>query len=151
MNKICVRCNKEKPYKDFYINKNNKDGLTGYCRLCYREYRQSRRDIINEIKRKEYHRNKNTYKNFLLKSKFGITLIQYESLVKKQNNKCAICGKEETKKQNGKIKYLAVDHNHTTNKIRALLCSNCNLGLGNFFEDKTLLKLAIKYLEKYEP
>ena len=44
---------------------------------------------------------------------------------------------------------LTVDHNHVTGQIRGLLCTNCNLGIGNFKDKTELLKNAIKYLEKY--
>lgn len=46
----------------------------------------------------------------------------YESLKKKQNNSCGICGRTQER--------LAVDHCHSTAKIRGLLCTNCNLKLG---------------------
>lgn len=72
--------------------------------------------------------------------KYGITLEQYEQLEKKQKGVCAICG---NKNQNKK---LDVDHCHKTGKVRGLLCSNCNNGLGKFKDDKTLLNKAIKYL-----
>lgn len=45
-------------------------------------------------------------------------------------------------------RYLSVDHNHKSNKIRGLLCLNCNAGLGNFRDNITLLKKAISYLEE---
>lgn len=70
--------------------------------------------------------------------KFGITLEEYNLKLKKQNNKCMICGK--TTEDNGKA--LAVDHN--TEEIRDLLCNNCNVLIGFLKED---LKLSIKLTE----
>ena len=45
---------------------------------------------------------------------------------------------------------LHVDHNHATKKVRGLLCVNCNIIIGNSFEDKNILANAIEYLNKYE-
>ena len=58
----------------------------------------------------------------------------------KQNNKCAIC--------DNTFEILAVDHCHTTNKVRGLLCTNCNNGLGRFKDNIQFLKNAIKYLKQ---
>jgi hypothetical protein len=41
-----------------------------------------------------------------------------------------------------------VDHDHETNKIRGLLCSRCNTGLGLFFDNISNLENAILYLKK---
>lgn len=54
---------------------------------------------------------------------------------------CVICGQEQTRQQ------LAIDHDHETKAVRGALCSNCNLGLGHFKDDPTLLRLAALYLE----
>lgn len=54
---------------------------------------------------------------------------------------CAICGGPWTKR--GPY----IDHNHETNKVRALLCANCNTGLGMFKEDPRILKEALRYIE----
>ena len=72
--------------------------------------------------------------------KYGITLEKYEAMEKKQNGVCAICMEKEPNKK------LAVDHCHITGKVRGLLCSNCNNGLGKFKDSKTLLIKAINYL-----
>ena len=48
------------------------------------------------------------------------------------------------------VKRLVVDHDHKTGKIRSLLCTLCNTGIGQFKDDVELLKLAIKYLEHYQ-
>jgi len=80
-----------------------------------------------------------------MKRKYHITKEEFEALVKYQDNKCGICGNV----LDGK-KEPAVDHNHKTGKIRGLLCTKCNTGIGQLNEDVTILILAIKYLEKYK-
>lgn len=65
----------------------------------------------------------------------------YEALVRMQGNKCAICEKPPTQG-----KRLNIDHDHSTGKIRALLCMECNMGLGRFHDDINVLGKAIVYL-----
>lgn len=77
---------------------------------------------------------------------FGITHVEYDILLAKQNNTCAICCQPETAKQNGKILRLAVDPDHKTDKIRGLLCRDCNLVLGLIKDDLGRLASAIDYL-----
>lgn len=75
----------------------------------------------------------------------------YEAMWNQQQGLCAICNQPSRRKSNNKkdIKSLAVDHNHTTGKVRELLCQDCNSGLG-FFEDSTQrLQQAIDYLNKH--
>lgn len=66
-------------------------------------------------------------KNALMK-KYGMTLEDYTALYTNQFGRCAICGKPEA--DDGRWKRLAVDHNHSTGKIRGLLCIKCNVRLG---------------------
>lgn len=89
-------------------------------------------------------RNPNTKVNNRLVKEFGITLEQYNDILKKQGGKCAICGTDRIPK--GK-KMLFVDHCHKTNKVRGILCHNCNMGLGHFMDNVESLKNAIAYLE----
>ena len=84
--------------------------------------------------------------NRYLKKQYNLTLEQYNEIYKKQNGKCAICDKKHTDGN----KRFAVDHDHTTRKIRGLLCQNCNIGLGNFQDNIKYLKKAAKYLKNYE-
>lgn len=44
---------------------------------------------------------------------------------------------------------LVIDHDHDNGMARAWICDSCNTGLGRFKDDISLLKKAIKYLEKY--
>lgn len=57
-----------------------------------------------------------------------------------QGCRCAICGSPRGARS------LHVDHDHTTGKVRALLCGNCNKGIGNFQEDPDLLLAAAMYV-----
>lgn len=73
---------------------------------------------------------------------YGITIEQYEILLKNQNGGCAICFSPTG--SNGKR--LSVDHNHETGEVRGLLCDDCNTGLGKFKDNPNLLAIAINYL-----
>ena len=76
-----------------------------------------------------------------LESNYNITPEEYDTILKRQNNVCAICHNIDS----GGRK-LAVDHNHETGEIRGLLCSRCNRGIGFFMDDVHLLEDAIRYL-----
>ena len=84
----------------------------------------------------------------LLKHEYGITLEEYNVILKKQNNLCAICQSEEKTidKRNGKAKRLAVDHCHKTNVIRGLLCWRCNTAIGKLKEDPDIIQRAANYV-----
>ncbi len=135
--KICTKCRKQKWNSSFSKQKNNSDGLASRCKDCSKE--QSARNHQNNPQQ-------NRINN--LKSKFKITVEEYELMLKSQNDVCKICKQPETKKdRNSNIQLLSVDRNHLTVKIRGLLCDNCNVMLGRAKDDIEILKQAIKYLE----
>lgn len=82
-----------------------------------------------------------------LRYHYDITLERYEQILKQQGGVCAICKKLEV---TARTKRLVVDHDHKTGKIRGLLCHRCNCGLGYFKDDRSLIALAIEYLQEYE-
>lgn len=102
----------------------------GLCLECYN--RQSRQNGSNKARRLRY--------------TFGLTLEQYEHLLKLQNGKCAICGEPERKIRLKTLNDLAVDHDACNGLIRGLLCHRCNLGIGHFRDNPYLLAKAIAYL-----
>ena len=83
-------------------------------------------------------------REYALKIKYGITLDEFNQLLLSQNNSCAICSRHLD--STGRETHL--DHNHTTNKIRGILCTRCNLLLGCALDNITILSNAIKYLEQ---
>lgn len=89
----------------------------------------------------------NTSRNTHLKNTMGISLKIYEELLAAQRGVCAICGNVETALgRGGAIKPLAVDHCHTTGRVRGLLCYACNTMLGFSKDNVTVLQTAINYL-----
>lgn len=119
----CIKCNILLTSDNRYpIYKNKKLSL---CKDC--------RDLVR--REGEYRRN------------YGISLGEYNNLLKKQNNVCAICNEKETAKQNVNSKLLCVDHSHSDGKIRGLLCTKCNKVLGLVNDSEFILKNMINYLK----
>ena len=80
-----------------------------------------------------------------LRKRYGITLKQYNEMLKDQDYKCAICLKPHTKEAKG----LQVDHCHVTGRVRGLLCCYCNRKVvGRIGDDYHRMKGFIKYIEK---
>jgi hypothetical protein len=82
-------------------------------------------------------------RNNQLKRWYGITLDEYNAILKKQDGKCAICGID---KPMG-VGCFHVDHDHTTNTVRGILCQKCNMAIGLFFDDPNIIKKAYEYLQ----
>lgn len=83
-----------------------------------------------------------------LRDSYGMTVMDYEFMLESQGGVCGICGDPEKSKINSRIKALAVDHDHATGKVRGLLCSACNLGLGKLKDSIAILELAQHYLQR---
>jgi hypothetical protein len=81
-------------------------------------------------------------KNRTLIRNYGISLDEYHCLLLAQNSRCAIC-KTEMKDYSRRF---SVDHCHITNKVRGLLCLQCNVGIGNLKESPTVIVSALDYL-----
>lgn len=131
---ICSRCHQDKPSHRFY----------SYHKRC--------KDCFAEISRLRRLANPDEVKRIRLKKQFGVSFEWFTDKLQKQGNVCAICGNPETAKdpRHAKVRSLAVDHSHRSGKVRGLLCSRCNLGLGSFLDDQTALDRAISYLREYE-
>ncbi|MGD1047602.1 MAG: endonuclease VII domain-containing protein [Candidatus Krumholzibacteriaceae bacterium] len=121
--KICAKCQKEKDIKE----------SASWCRECIVAYG-----------REFAAKHPSADKRYELKRKYGKDC-DYERMRRDQNGACKICGYTPPP-----AAVLHVDHDHTTGRIRGLLCTNCNRGLGGFKDDPRLLQAAIDYLTKKE-
>ena len=141
----CYRCRTPKPLNNFHKDPKQRSGHSPYCRDCKREqkrnYNKSAKAHATKFRLGRKHR----------LAKFGLTQEEYDRLHTAQNGLCAICHNPE-RRQNYKTKLvqaLAVDHCHSTNKVRALLCGDCNSSLGLMGEDIPRFYAAIEYLLKH--
>jgi hypothetical protein len=136
----CNRCKKEILLTDFHRSKYGNEGRDRICKYCRNTYRNklNKKGVPWHIRNKEYARNS------YYKSHYNITLEQYDQMFEQQNGVCAICG--EVNKNGWR---LAVDHNHKTKKVRALLCLKCNALIGSMESFKPPLNKAVKYLRKH--
>lgn len=105
-----------------------------------RAYSQKARDLYPERESRRMYKSS-------LKRYYGITIEQYEEMLKAQDFKCAICGTDDP--SNKRQKRFCVDHDHDTNELRKLLCLKCNMALG-VFKNINLLNKAINYLNKHD-
>jgi len=110
------------------------------------EQRVERAAYMRDWQRKARAANKDYGKNADLKKNYGVTLDWYNAKHVEQGGVCAICQQEETAVIHGRLISLAVDHNHVTGAVRALLCSACNTAIGLFNDDEKLLAKAQTYL-----
>jgi hypothetical protein len=78
-----------------------------------------------------------------LKHKYGIRHSDYERMLAEQGGVCAICG---TTAADSRKKYLCVDHCHKTGRVRGLLCTKCNVAIGNADDSPERLRSMISYL-----
>jgi uncharacterized protein with PIN domain len=86
----------------------------------------------------------------LLKRDYGITLAQYNDMLRKQANRCAICRRPESVKYaSGRVKRMAVDHDHVTNAVRALLCQRCNTVVWALEDNHVTLGAVSAYIEEW--
>ena len=76
-----------------------------------------------------------------LKRKYGLSIKEYDAMLIGQGGVCKICREAMPDGQR-----FHVDHDHITGRVRGLLCTACNHGLGNFKDNPMLLIEAYKYL-----
>lgn len=74
-----------------------------------------------------------------LKRLYNITPKDWDSILEAQKGRCAICGRTND---------LCVDHDHTTGKIRGILCRKCNKNIGGLGDNEEGLAKALAYLHE---
>jgi hypothetical protein len=126
----CKDCGVELTLENGILNGHN---VKVRCRKCENLRASQRPSRVNGARKDQY-----------LQWKYGITLEQYKEMLVAQDNKCAICKQECITGRE-----LAVDHDHKTGEIRALLCIRCNSVLGQINDNISLLHEISNYLIKH--
>jgi hypothetical protein len=145
----CYKGHEYTPENTYYLPNGN--GRT--CKICLKEsrkrWRSNNRDkveayepIHKKIRDDWRKRNPDYQKNRDLQRQYGLSREDWQKMFDDQQGLCAICGDT--------MKRIVVDHDHISDKVRGLLCNNCNLGIGLLQDDSRILESAFKYLKKYE-
>lgn len=130
---------KEREYQREY-RKKNRERINFIHRKYYKKHKKRLRRIRRgQPEKRDYAKRRLYQKDYFLRKYYGINILEFNEMRKSQNDKCAICNLE--------VKLL-VDHDHKSGKIRGLLCSKCNCGIGYFKDDAKLLESAKEYLNK---
>ncbi len=140
----CCRIRNARYRKDHpeQVKEGNKDW---YQRYKERRHQDPEFDEAEQKRLNQYHR-----ATWLLRKcrQYGITIAQYEAMYEAQGGLCAICHRPETIENQWGVIALAIDHNHITDKVRGLLCKECNTKLA-VLEDLEYVIAAQRYLEQY--
>ncbi len=140
--KVCIECKDSKRLKQFDYCKTCKNERKNVCISCMRKKRvdylklHGNNEDISKVQAQDWR----------LKTTYGINIETYNKMFNDQNGCCKICKIHQTDLN----KNLAVDHSHTTGKVRGLLCHKCNMGIGLLQEDITILAESIKYLMSFK-
>lgn len=141
--KYCNGCKLTKYASEFYrLTRRGKTSLQSKCKTCHSDWQ------------KKYHgdtkADRQAYRRIQTLKEHGLTVEEYDKMLKVQNGACKICKQKELYSTSDTPPVLAIDHDHKTGKVRGLLCSQCNQGLGKFRDNPDLLEAAIAYLESHK-
>ncbi|MFE5290329.1 endonuclease VII domain-containing protein [Nocardia sp. NPDC056611] len=126
--------------KLFARARDKKSGRTAHCSDCQKKAREG----LDERSRTEKKLRR-----------FGLTWAEYQAMIKKQKNLCAICKRPEDESYSSARqkmygpKPLSIDHCHTTGSVRELLCSACNFAIGKMGDNPDRLRAAAQYLHRF--
>ena len=135
--KYCKKCSTNKSTEEFYKNHRTRDGLFYQCKNCC-SIQDKKQTSASPFKKQIREFNRQLVKEGV-REKF--TIEQFSNLLETQNNKCNICAVEMIQP--------CIDHDHSSGKVRSLLCRKCNILLGMCNDNISILENAIKYLNFY--
>lgn len=146
--KMCRHCLVELPMEAFGVNSRTSDGLQNACKPCANKMVAESRARNPERHRKASRRwnaaNGDQVHDAYLNRTYGIDHAEYERMFDAQGGRCAICKSSDP---GPRTKRFHVDHCHDTGKVRGLLCSRCNTGIGQLKHDQARLLAAQEYLK----
>lgn len=151
--KRCSRCKVTKPAAAFRWR--TERTLDSWCKDCKSEYAKTPERRADSVRKTQRYidrtpeldaRRASINRVAQLKRKYGVTPEEYDELLDEQDYGCAICESPDPGRGH---QFLAVDHNHSTQQTRGLLCHACNRALGLFGDDAQRVQRAASYLLRY--
>jgi len=127
----CSVCKETKHISEFFKTKTS---LTGYAYACKQCSNKSRNKYAAKV-------GKDFLNNKAMAKRYSLSIDEVVDL--KSITTCGICNESLPTRKDKHI-----DHCHISGKVRGILCSKCNHGLGLFRDNVTYLQGAISWLKK---
>lgn len=148
--KTCTVCHSDKPTTDFYAKKvRGESYIINQCKSCVKARIKAKlasetpeERTVRLGKMRAYDKANPEKKRATFWKAQGIDPIIAEAYYQNHHGRCDICDSPSEGRA------LAMDHCHTSGKVRGMLCSNCNTGLGLFKDSPRLLLTAMDYLQR---
>jgi hypothetical protein len=141
--KTCCRCRQSLHLDSFYSDKRRKDNKHPECKPCQKkrsaQYRQKNKTVLNA----------NAMVRHYVRT-YGITQEEFLKKAQCQDNKCAICSIDLSFDKINSLDKAVMDHDHSSGKLRSVLCSGCNTALGLLKDNTDILNKAINYLKEHQ-
>jgi hypothetical protein len=147
--KKCSICRNTRRIKNFRVTtrgnkkppeKRTSSSYEPFCLDCSRKRMKERISKYRESNPRDYY---NSFRSWKFRTKYGITISQYDAMYESQEGCCKICLRHASETKRG----LVVDHDHEVKRARSLLCDSCNRGLGMFQDNPEILSAAVSYLQ----
>jgi hypothetical protein len=132
--RACNECGETKALEDFPKDKRGAAGRKRVCKSCTASY-------VKDWASKNNDRVRSNQRAAFVRRKYGEAGVAVLNRIL-AGEACEVCGEVRER--------MAIDHCHTTGKVRGLLCSNCNTALGLTGENVDRLRTLIKYLETHD-
>lgn len=138
---ICNKCHLDKDLTHFYPRSSSRKGYRGDCKECH--------TLLSQVYYKEHKEVHDlAAKKYSLRINYKLSLEAYNQLGESQNWLCPICLLRKAE---------AVDHDHNCCNskrscgkcVRALLCKQCNVGMGLLKDAPEVLRRAACYVEEF--
>lgn len=143
--KTCRACEQTLPLGQYPKHNSTRDGHRHECHSCVRAYQRAYRERnADRLRAYEAGRYTEDRKMSVRLRQYGLTLEQYEEMERTQGGACAIC-----RRQCPTGRRLAVDHDHKTGKVRALLCFKCNAAEGALDGRPDLAEALAAYMRRH--
>ena len=149
----CKTCGIAQPIEEFYPRRKGSHGTIHgnflSCKSCERQKCLDRYHKLTPQKKKDRRAKSlallgpDYHKRYALKTKYGLTLEQFDLMRYSQNQQCFLCGADIQGKG------VMIDHCHITGAVRKLLCLSCNTALGLLKDNPNLMRKCADYVEDH--
>lgn len=141
--KTCKVCHEAKALDAFHLHPSTRDGRQPDCKQCH-----------NDLSLARYHGLSPEAKSrriaMIKARKYGMTLAEMQTYVADHDENCDVCGKPDTTHRRATwTRQLTFDHDHISGRLRGMLCSPCNLAIGQAGDDADLLRKLADYIERF--